>query len=306
MIAQNMLELVGGTPLVRLNRIAAGLEAEVVVKLENRNPTCSVKDRASMAMLLAAEAEGRIGPDTLLVEPTSGNTGIGLAFVCAVKGWRLALVMPESMSLERRAMLKGLGAELVLSKASEGMNGALRAADELVARTPGALLVGQFSNPANPEVHRRTTAEEIWADCDGIIHAFVAGVGSGGTVSGVGAALKAKAPSTRIVAVEPAESPMITEGRSAPHGIQGIGANFVPANYDPSVVDEVLTVAVPDAMSTARRLMREEGILGGISSGANVFAALRLAARPEMAGKRVVTVVCDTAERYISTALFSE
>lgn len=304
MIAQNMLELLGNTPLVRLNRLAAGCGAEVVVKLENRNPSGSVKDRAAWAMLMAAE--GRITPDTLLVEPTSGNTGIALAFVCAVNGWKLTLVMPESMSAERRALLRGLGATLVLTPAAAGMNGAVAEADRLVAETPGAMLLGQFSNPANPEIHRKTTAEEIWRDTDGRVDAFVAGIGSGGTVSGVGARLKELNPAVLVVGVEPAESPLLTEGRSGPHAIQGIGANFIPANFNPAVVDTVMTIPGDEALAMARRLMREEGILCGISSGANVAAALRLASRPDMQGKRVVTVICDGAERYISTALFTE
>ncbi len=304
MIAQNMLELVGRTPLVRLNRVCPADGAEVVVKLESRNPSGSVKDRAAWAMLMAAQ--DRIGPDTLLVEPTSGNTGIGLAFVCAVRGWRLILVMPENMSLERRALLKGMGAELVLTPASEGMGGSVRKAEAIVQEHPGAILVGQFDNPANREVHRRTTAEEIWADTDGRVDAFVAGVGSGGTVCGTGSRLKELNPALKVVAVEPAESPLLSAGVAGPHGIQGIGANFVPGNYDRSVVDEVLTVSTPDALAMARRLMREEGISAGISSGANVAAAVRLAARPEMKGRRIVTIICDSADRYLSTPLFQE
>ena len=302
MIAQNMLELVGRTPLVRLNRVCPPDGAEVVVKLESRNPSGSVKDRAAWAMLMAAE--DRIGPDTLLVEPTSGNTGIGLAFVCAVRGWRLILVMPESMSLERRALLKGMGAELVLTPASEGMGGSVRKAEAIVREHPGAILVGQFDNPANRDVHRQTTAEEIWADTEGHVDAFVAGVGSGGTLCGVGSRLKALNPAVRIVAVEPAESPLLSKGEAGPHGIQGIGANFVPGNYDSAVVDEVLTVDTQEALAMARRLMREEGILAGISSGANVAAAVRLAARPEMKGRRIVSIICDSADRYVSTPLF--
>ena len=304
MIAQNMLELVGRTPLVRLNRVCPPDGAEVVVKLESRNPSGSVKDRAAWAMLMAAE--DRIGPDTLLVEPTSGNTGIGLAFVCAVRGWRLILVMPESMSLERRALLKGMGAELVLTPASEGMGGSVRKAEAIVREHPGAILVGQFDNPANRDVHRQTTAEEIWADTEGHVDAFVAGVGSGGTLCGVGSRLKALNPAVRIVAVEPAESPLLSKGEAGPHGIQGIGANFVPGNYDSAVVDEVLTVDTQEALAMARRLMREEGILAGISSGANVAAAVRLAARPEMKGRRIVSIICDSADRYVSTPLFQE
>ena len=304
MIAQNMLELVGRTPLVRLNRVCPADGAEVVVKLESRNPSGSVKDRAAWAMLMAAE--DRIGPETLLVEPTSGNTGIGLAFVCAVRGWRLILVMPENMSLERRALLKGMGAELVLTPAAEGMGGSVRRAEAIVKENPGAILVGQFDNPANQEVHRRTTAEEIWADTDGCVDAFVAGVGSGGTVCGTGSRLKELNAALKVIAVEPAESPLLSGGEAGPHGIQGIGANFVPGNYDQQVVDEVLTVSTQDALAMARRLMREEGISAGISSGANVAAAVRLAARPEMKGQRIVTIICDSADRYISTPLFQE
>lgn len=304
MIVHDMLELVGGTPLVRLNRVCSPDGAEVLVKLENRNPSGSVKDRASLAMLMAAEAEGRITPETLLVEPTSGNTGIGLAFVCAVKGWRLALTMPESMSLERRALMQGLGAELILTPAALGMEGAVREADRLVAENSHAFLVGQFANPANPAIHRQTTAEEIWFDCSGRLDVLVAGVGSGGTVSGTGARLKELHSGLRVVAVEPTESPMLSSGKSAPHGIQGIGANFIPGNYHPGVVDEIAGVSTAEAIAMGQRLMREEGIVGGISSGANVAAAVAIAARPGMAGKRVVTFICDTAERYLSTGLF--
>lgn len=305
MIAHDMMELVGGTPMVRLNRVCDPNGAEVLVKLENRNPSGSVKDRAAMAMLMAAETEGRITPDTLLVEPTSGNTGIGLAFACAVKGWRLALIMPESMSLERRALLKGLGAELVLTPVALGMNGAMQEAEKLVAKTPGALLVGQFTNPANPDIHRRTTAEEIWRDCSGHLDVLVAGVGSGGTLTGVGGRLKELHPGLRVVGVEPEGCPILSTGKGGPHGIQGIGPNFLPGNYDPKVADATVAVSTAEALAMGKRLMREEGIMGGISSGANVAAAVRLAAAPGMAGKRVVTFICDTAERYISTALFS-
>ncbi len=302
MIAQNMLELVGNTPLVRLNRVCPEGGAEIVVKLEGRNPSGSVKDRAALAMLL--DAGDRITPDTLLVEPTSGNTGIGLAFVCAVKGWKLALVMPESMSLERRALLRGMGAELVLTPAAEGMGGSVREAERIVRETPGAMLVGQFDNPANPEGHRVTTAMEIWRDTEGCIDALVAGVGSGGTLCGTGERLKELKADIRVVAVEPAESPLLSTGNAGPHGIQGIGANFVPGNYDASVVDEVLAVPTEEALAMARRLMREEGILCGISSGANVAAAVQLATRPDMKGKRIVTIICDGADRYITTPLF--
>lgn len=299
-----MLELVGRTPLVRLNRIAPEDGAEVVVKLEGRNPSGSVKDRAALAMLL--DAEDHITPDTLLVEPTSGNTGIGLAFICAVKGWKLTLVMPESMSLERRALLKGLGATLVLTPAKEGMGGSAREADRIVRETPGAIMVGQFYNPANPRIHRETTAEEIWHDTEGHVDVLVAGIGTGGTLCGTSSRLKELNPVLYAVAVEPAESPLLSTGKAGPHGIQGIGANFVPDNYDKSVVDEILPIPTQEALATARRLMKEEGILCGISSGANVAAAVRLAKRPELKGKRIVTVICDGGDRYVSTPLFQE
>ncbi len=304
-IASNMLELIGNTPMVRLNRMSEGLAAEVVVKLEMFNPTGSVKDRPALAMLEAAAARGEIGPDTVLIEPTSGNTGIGLAFICAVKGWRLLLTMPESMSLERRAMLTALGAELMLTPAAKGMRGAVEAAEKFVAEHPGSILVGQFINPANPDMHRRTTAEEIWRDTGGQVDIFVAGVGTGGTLTGAGGRLKELNPALKLVAVEPAESPVLSGGAPGPHGIQGIGAGFVPEVLDRALMDEIITVSLDDALATARRLMREEGILAGISSGANVFAALKLAADPQYAGKRIVTVACDLADRYISTALFT-
>ena len=304
-IASNMLELIGNTPLVRLNKLAEGLPAEVVVKLELFNPTGSVKDRPALAMLEGAEATGKIKPDTVLIEPTSGNTGIGLAFICAVKGWRLILTMPESMSLERRAMLTALGAELMLTPAAKGMRGAVEAAEKYAAEHPDALLVGQFINPANPAMHRKTTAEEIWRDTGGAVDLFVAAVGTGGTLSGAGGRLKELNPELKVVAVEPVESPVLSGGVPGPHGIQGIGAGFVPEVLDRAVIDEVVTVNLDEALTTARRLMREEGILGGISSGANVAAALKLAADPKYAGKRIVTIICDLADRYISTALFT-
>ena len=304
-IASNMLELIGNTPLVRLNKLTEGLPAEVVVKLEMFNPTGSVKDRPALAMLEAAESTGKIKPDAVLIEPTSGNTGIGLAFICAVKGWRLILTMPESMSLERRAMLAALGAELMLTPAAKGMRGAVEAAEKYVAEHPGSILVGQFINPANPAMHRKTTAEEIWRDTGGAVDVFAAAVGTGGTLSGAGGRLKELNPELKVVAVEPAESPVLSGGVPGPHGIQGIGAGFVPEVLDRAVIDEVMTVSLDEALATARRLMREEGILGGISSGANVAAALKLAADPKYAGKRIVTIICDLADRYISTALFT-
>lgn len=305
-IANNMLELVGKTPMVWLTRMAEGCTARVAAKLESFNPCSSVKDRIGVAMIEAAEREGQIGPGAVIVEPTSGNTGIGLAFMCAVRGYTLILTMPESMSLERRTLLKGFGARLVLTPAAKGMSGAVERARELVAEIPGAFMPMQFANPANPEVHALTTGPEIWDDTDGLVDIFVAGVGTGGTLTGVGRSLKARKPGLKAIAVEPAASPVLSGGKPGPHAIQGIGAGFVPEVLDRSVVDEVVTVANEDALVTARRLLREEGILCGISSGANAFAALELARRPENAGKVIVFIVCDTGERYLSTPLFSE
>ncbi len=302
-IARNMLELVGGTPLVRLNRLSAGLSAAVVAKLESRSPCFSVKDRIGLAMIEAAEKDGSLAPGGTIVEPTSGNTGIALAFAAAVRGYRVILTMPESMSLERRKMLAGLGAELVLTPAAEGMKGAIARARELAAEL-SAFMPMQFENPANPEIHRHTTAEEIWADTDGAVDVFVAGVGTGGTITGVGQVLKERKPGARIVAVEPELSPVLSGGAPGPHPIQGIGAGFVPPVLKTELIDEIITVSGDDAFATARRMMREEGIVCGISSGANAFAALKVAARPENAGKLVVFVVCDTGERYLSTPLF--
>jgi len=303
-IHDDMLSLIGATPLVRLNRLARGLPATVAAKIESRNPGGSVKDRIALNMIDTALRDGRIGPDTLIVEPTSGNTGIGLAFVCAVKGLRLVLAMPESMSLERRMLLAAYGARVVLTPAALGMRGAIDKANEIAAASPGAFVPGQFDNPANPEAHALTTAEELWADTDGKIDVFVAGVGTGGTVTGVARALRAKKPGIRVVAVEPAASPVLSGGCPGPHAIQGIGAGFVPGNFRRDLVDAVVTVENEDAMAMARALVRDEGILCGISSGANAHAALAEARRPENAGKLVVFVVCDTGERYLSTALF--
>ena len=305
-VYNNMTELVGGTPMVWLTRLAEGCPARVAAKLESFNPCSSVKDRIGVAMLRTAEREGKIGPGAVIVEPTSGNTGIGLAFMCAVRGYHLILTMPESMSLERRTLLKGFGAELVLTPAAKGMTGAVERARELVEGIPGAFMPMQFANPANPEIHSLTTGPEIWEDTDGLVDVFVAGVGTGGTVTGVAKALKARKPSVRAVAVEPAASPVLSGGKPGPHAIQGIGAGFVPEVLDRSLVDEVMIVDNEAALVTARRLLREEGILCGISSGANAWAALEIARRPENAGKVVVFIVCDTGERYLSTPLFTE
>ncbi|MDR3640887.1 MAG: cysteine synthase A [Humidesulfovibrio sp.] len=305
-IAESMAELIGKTPLVRLNKLSEGLGATLVAKLESHNPGGSVKDRIGASMIEAAFAAGRITKDSLIVEPTSGNTGIGLALICAIKGLRLVLTMPESMSVERRKLLAGFGARIVLTPAPAGMTGAIKKAEELVAETPGAFMPMQFDNPANPAAHRATTALEIWDDTEGRVDCFVAGVGTGGTLTGVGQVLKAKKPGVRIVAVEPSDSPVLSGGKAGPHKIQGIGAGFVPGVLDTNIYDEIIQVGAEDAFNTARRMMREEGISCGISTGANAFAAMQVAARPEMAGKLIVFVVCDTGERYLSTPLFAE
>jgi cysteine synthase A len=303
-ICKDVTEAVGDTPLIRLGRVGRGLGGTVLAKLEGANPGGSVKDRIAVSMVDAAERAGQLAPGGTIIEPTSGNTGIGLAVVAAARGYRLVLTMPESMSIERRALLAFFGAELVLTPAADGMRGAVRRAEELVAAAPGAFMPQQFKNPANPEVHRRTTGEEIWRDTGGVVDAFVAGVGTGGTLTGVGGLLKERRPGVRVVAVEPADSPVLSGGKAGPHKIQGIGAGFVPEVLDRGLVDEVITVLAGDAMATARRLAREEGLLVGISAGANVWAALRVAERPAMAGKTVVTILCDTGERYLSTDLF--
>jgi cysteine synthase A len=303
-IAADSTELIGNTPLVRLNRLARGLNAEVVAKLESFNPLGSVKDRIGVAMIVSAEAAGLIKKDTVIVEPTSGNTGIALAFVCAARGYRLVLTMPETMSRERRQLLSILGAELVLTPGAEGMPGAIRKAEQLAAQDSKYFMPQQFKNPANPEIHRLTTADEIWRDTAGRVDIVVAGVGTGGTITGIAGAIKEKKPGFRAVAVEPAGSPMLSEGKAGPHKIQGIGAGFIPDVLDRDLVDEVVTVSNEDAGETARRLAREEGILAGISSGAAAWAALKIAARPESAGKLIVAILPDTGERYLSTWLF--
>ena len=311
-IYNNIVETVGHTPLVRLNHVTEGLQATVALKCEFFNPLGSVKDRIGMAMIEAGERDGKIKPGTVIVEPTSGNTGIALAFVCAAKGYRCILTMPETMSLERRTLLAMLGAKLVLTPGAEGMKGAIAKAREIVESTPDAFMPQQFENPANPAIHRATTAEEIWADTDGKVDILVAAVGTGGTISGVAEVIKARRPDFKAVAVEPADSPVITQTmhgepvKPGPHKIQGTGAGFVPGNLDMGIVDEVITVTNDEAFAMARRLAKEEGILAGISSGANVHAAIELARRPENAGKLIVTVACSTGERYLSTPLAAE
>jgi cysteine synthase len=297
--------VVGGTPLVLLDRLGSDVGGLICAKLEYFNPGGSVKDRIGVAMIDAAEAEGQIQPGkAVVVEPTSGNTGIALAMVCAARGYELILTLPEGMSRERGKLLRAYGAEVRETPSLGGMNEAVALAEEIREQRKGFMPM-QFSNPANPEVHRRTTAEEIWSDTDGEIGAFVAGVGTGGTITGVGRMLKERAPDARVIAVEPASSPVLSGGKAGPHKIQGIGAGFVPENLDRAVVDEVLAVGDEDALETARRLAIEEGVLAGISAGANVWAALEVAGRPEMAGKRVVTIVCDSGERYMSLPFFS-
>jgi len=305
-IYQSITETIGDTPLVQLNRLAAAknVKARILAKLEFFNPIASVKDRIGVSMIDAMEQSGAVGPETVLVEPTSGNTGIALAFVAAARGYRLILVMPESMSIERRKMLALLGAELVLTPAAQGMRGAVAKAEEIVKELPNAVIPQQFRNPANPEIHRRTTAEEIWNDTNGEIDYFVAGVGTGGTITGVGQTLKPRNPNLKIVAVEPEDSPVLSGGQPGPHKIQGIGAGFIPDVLDRSVIDDVITVGNQTAFDNARLLARIEGIPGGISSGAAVAAALELAARPGMDGKTIVVIIPSFAERYISSALF--
>jgi cysteine synthase A len=300
-----MTDLVGNTPLVRLDRLSEGCLADIVLKLEFYNPLASIKDRIALSMVDEAERSGLLRPGSVVVEPTSGNTGVGLAFVCAVRGYRLVLTMPESMSVERRMLLSAMGAELVLTPAEKGMAGAVAEAEKILASMDGAFMPGQFVNAANPAMHERTTAEELWRDTDGRIDVLVAGVGTGGTVTGVGRTLRRRKEGFMTVAVEPAASPLLSEGKAGPHKIQGIGANFVPEVLDRKVIDRIVTVTNEDAMATARALAREEGVLCGISSGANVWAALQLAREPQMQGKLIVAIICDTGERYLSTELFA-
>lgn len=301
-IAENMVATVGNTPLIRLNKVTAGLDAEICVKAEFFNPLFSVKDRIGKAMIEAAERDGKLKPGGLIIEPTSGNTGIALAFVARAKGYRCILTMPESMSIERRVLLRLLGAELVLTPRAKGMGGAIAMAKKMLEEDPSAFGPGQFDNPANPQVHRETTAEEIWKDCDGEIAAFVAGVGTGGTITGVGEVLKSRGD-VKVFAVEPSASPVISGGAPGPHMIQGIGAGFIPGNLNVDIIDETIQVSNEDAFATAQALAQEEGLPAGISTGANVWAAMQIAKRPEFKGKRIVTIGCSANERYLSTLL---
>ncbi len=305
-IANDVTELIGNTPLVRIRRLSDGAKAEIVAKLEFYNPAHSVKDRIGVSMIDAAERAGLIGPETIILEPTSGNTGIALAFVCAARGYKCVLTMPDTMSMERRLLLRAYGAELVLTPGSEGMAGAVRKAEEMAASDSRYLIPQQFKNPANPEIHRRTTAEEIWRDTDGKVDILVAGIGTGGTITGVGEVLKKRKPSFRCVAVEPAASPVLSGGQKGPHMIQGIGAGFVPDVLNTQIYDEVVRVTNEDALETARRMAREEGLLVGISSGAAMWAAMQVARRPENEGKLIVVIIPSFGERYLSTALFAE
>jgi cysteine synthase A len=304
-IANDVTELIGNTPLVRIRRLGHGSGADILAKLEFYSPAHSVKDRIGLSMIEAAEKAGKIGPDTVIVEPTSGNTGIALAMVCAARGYRCKLVMPETMSNERRMLLRAYGAELVLTPGPEGMLGAIRRAEEIVASDPKCFMPQQFNNPANPEVHRRTTAEEIWRDTDGKVDILVAGVGTGGTITGVAEVIKERKPDFRAIAVEPEASPMLSKGTKGPHPIQGIGAGFIPEVLNTRIYDEVITVKNDDAFETARAAAREEGLLVGISSGAALWAAMQVAKRPENAGKLIVTIIPSFGERYLSTPLFA-
>ncbi len=306
-VAKSLTELVGNTPLLEVNNFIKknDLKARILVKLEYFNPAGSVKDRVALAMIEDAEQQGRLKPGATLIEPTSGNTGVGLAFVAASKGYHLILTMPETMSIERRTLLQALGAELVLTNGAQGMKGAIAKAEELNQSIPGSLILQQFNNPANPAIHRRTTGEEIWRDTEGQVDLFVAGVGTGGTVSGTGEALKSHNPAIKVVAVEPSDSPVLEGGKPGPHKIQGIGAGFIPGNYKADVIDEVIGIEGDEAIKTSRELARTEGVLVGISSGASLAAAVRLARRPENAGKTIVALLPDTGERYLSTQLYA-
>jgi cysteine synthase A len=306
-IYENFADTFGNTPLVKISRVANGNSATLLVKMESFNPAGSVKDRIGVAMIEAGEREGRLLPGMTILEPTSGNTGIALAFVAAAKGYPLILIMPDTMTIERRNLLKAYGAQVVLTPGAEGMPGAIRRANEILASAPGKYFMPQqFENPANPEIHRRTTAEEIWRDTDGAVDVVVAAVGTGGTITGVGEVLKSRKPSVRIVAVEPDASPVLSGGKPGPHKIQGTGAGFIPKVLNTEIYDEVIRVTDVDAIAMARRLAREEGMLVGISSGANVWAALQVASRPQSAGKTIVTIGCDTGERYLSNPVFAE
>ena len=305
-IYDDITQTIGHTPLIRLRRVTEGCVAEVVTKLENFNPLWSVKDRIGVSMIDAAEREGKIKKDTVIIEPTSGNTGIGLAFTCAARGYKFIAVMPDTMSLERRRLLKAFGAEVVLTPGEKGMNGAIAKAEELLRTTPNSFMPQQFNNPANPQVHRETTAEEIWKDTDGQVDILISGVGTGGTLTGVAEVIKPRKPSFRVVAVEPTASPVLSGGQPGPTKIQGIGAGFIPAVLDTKLIDEIVQVTDDDAIAMARRLAKEEGLLAGISSGAAAWAAAQVAARPESTGKVIVVIFPSAAERYISTALFDD
>ncbi len=307
-IAKNLTDLIGNTPLLELSNFskANDLQARVIAKLEYFNPAGSIKDRIGYAMIKDAEEKGLINKDTVIIEPTSGNTGIALAFVAAAKGYRLIITLPDTFSIERRSLLKFLGAELVLTPGAEGMPGAIRKAEELAAQIPNSFVPQQFENPANPEMHRRTTAEEIWRDTDGEVDIIVGGVGTGGTITGVGEVLKKRKPGVQVIAIEPFESPVLSGGTKGPHKIQGIGGGFVPANFNRSIIDEIFLVKGDDAIETSRKLAKTEGLMVGISSGAAVYAAAELAKRPENKGKTIIAILPDTGERYLSTALFQE